>query len=112
MSHGERFVLGVDFDGVVADFYGGLRPISAEWLGEPLESLTPGVPYKLPEWNLDRVGGYDALHRFAVVQRDLFRTLAPIAGAPAALRRLSARDMRIRINYPLPVHQVPPRESP
>ena len=27
-----RFVLGVDLDGVCADFIGGLRPIAAEWL--------------------------------------------------------------------------------
>ena len=33
------FVFGVDLDGVVADFYGGLRPIAAEWLGVALESL-------------------------------------------------------------------------
>jgi hypothetical protein len=47
-----------------------------------------------------------------VTQRDLFRMLAPIAGTPAALRRLWARDIRIRINHPPPVHQVLPRESP
>jgi len=29
----KQFVLGVDLDGVVADFIGGLRPIAAEWLG-------------------------------------------------------------------------------
>jgi 5'(3')-deoxyribonucleotidase len=97
MDPSERFVLGVDLDGVVADFYSGLRPVAAEWLGEPLDSLTPDVSYNLPEWQLDRVGGYDALHRFAVTQRDLFRTLAPVPGAPAVLRRLSARDIRIRI---------------
>jgi hypothetical protein len=33
----DRFVLGVDLDGVVCDFYGGLRPIAAEWLGVYLE---------------------------------------------------------------------------
>src|SRR6185295_11657403 len=41
--------------------------------------------------------GYDALHRFAVTQRNLFRELKPIAGAPAALRRLSKAHIRIRI---------------
>ena len=96
MPH-RRFILGVDLDGVVADFYGGLRPVAAEWLGVPLDSLPSDVTYGLPEWNLDVAGGYEALHRFAVTQRDLFRTLAPVPGAPAALRRLSARDIRIRI---------------
>lgn len=91
------FVLGVDLDGVVADFYGGLRIIAAEWLGKPLESLPEKVSFGLNEWGLDEVGGYDALHRFAVVQRDLFRALKPVAGAPASLRRLPAKDIRIRI---------------
>ncbi|MGB8436720.1 MAG: hypothetical protein WCE38_20930 [Burkholderiales bacterium] len=93
----QRFVLAVDLDGVVADFMKGLRPIAAEWLGVPVETLTEEVTYGFPEWKLDRSGGYDALHRFAVKQRGLFKSLSPVAGAPAALRRLSARHIRIRI---------------
>ena len=92
-----RFVLGVDLDGVVADFYGRLRVIAAEFLGVPLNTLPEKVSYGLPEWNLDRAGGYEALHRFAVTQRNLFRELVPLPGGPAVLRRLSARDVRIRI---------------
>jgi 5'(3')-deoxyribonucleotidase len=93
-----RFVLGVDLDGVVADFYGGLRSIAAEWLDVPLESLPERVTYGLPEWGLNKApGGYEALHKFAVTQRELFLNLKPIPGAPAALRRLSARDVHIRI---------------
>jgi beta-phosphoglucomutase-like phosphatase (HAD superfamily) len=90
-------VLGVDLDGVVADFYAGVRPIAAEWLGVPIASLTPSPSYGLDEWNLSAAGTYEDLHRFAVTQRDLFRTLQPIAGAAATLRRLSARGLRIRI---------------
>lgn len=92
-----RFVLGVDLDGVVADFYGRLRVIAAEFLGVPLDTLTEQVRYGLPEWELDRAGGYEALHRFAVTQRNLFRELVPLPGAPAVIRRLSAKDVRIRI---------------
>jgi 5'(3')-deoxyribonucleotidase len=90
-------VLGVDLDGVCADFFGGLREIAAEWLEVPLESLTPDVSYGLQEWNLEPAGGYAALHRFAVTQRDLFAQLRPIHGASVVLRRLSNRDVRIRI---------------
>ncbi|MEE4361638.1 MAG: hypothetical protein V2I63_08960 [Pseudomonadales bacterium] len=97
MSADGRFVLGVDLDGVVADFAEGLRHIAAEWLGVPLDSLPTEVAYGFPEWGLDAFGGYEALHRFAVKERDLFQRLPPIAGAPAVLRRLSARDVRIRI---------------
>jgi 5'(3')-deoxyribonucleotidase len=93
-----RFVLGVDLDGVCADFYGGLKPVAAEWLGVELASLPDRVSWTLPEWGVDQApGGYDALHRFAVTQRELFRRLPPMPGAPQALRRLSAQDVRIRI---------------
>ena len=93
-----RFVLGVDLDGVCADFYGGLKPVAAEWLGVDVTSLPDRVSWTLPEWGVDQApGGYDALHRFAVTQRELFRRLPPMPGAPQALRRLSAQDVRIRI---------------
>ncbi len=93
-----RFVLGVDLDGVCADFFGGLRPLAAEWLGVRLEALSPDVSHGLSEWGIDDApGGYEALHRFAVTQRNLFRALRPMEGAPAILRVLSANDVRIRI---------------
>jgi 5'(3')-deoxyribonucleotidase len=98
MGSNRQFVLGVDLDGVVADFVRGLRPIAAEWLGVPEQSLTEEITYGFPEWDLERAGGYDALHRFAVKERELFARLPPIPGAPASLRRLSAlKDVRIRI---------------
>jgi len=92
------FVLGVDLDGTVADFYGGLRPIAAEWLGVDEASLPLDVSWDMPEWGLDQApGGYPDLHKFAVTQRGLFRALRPLPGAPMALRRLSKADVRIRI---------------
>jgi 5'(3')-deoxyribonucleotidase len=93
-----KFVFGVDLDGTCADFYEGLRPIAAEWLGVRTDSLTPDVSYSFREWGVDTApGGYSQLHRFAVTQRDLFRILKPIAEAPQALRTLSAEGVRIRI---------------
>lgn len=98
MADEKQFVLGVDLDGVVADFVNGLRPIAAEWLGVALSDLTDEVTYGFGEWGLEACGGYEALHRFAVKHRDLFRRLPPVPGAPPALRRISARrDVRIRI---------------
>jgi 5'(3')-deoxyribonucleotidase len=92
------FVFGVDLDGVVADFYGGLRPIAAEWLGVAVESLTPRVSWGLVEWGVEAAaGGYERLHRFAVTQRELFLKMPPMPGAPQALRRLSIEGVRIRI---------------
>lgn len=93
-----QFILGVDLDGVCADFYAGLRPIAAEWLGVEATTLPQRISWGLPEWGIDKApGGYEALHRFAVTQRDLFRILPPMPGAPVALRRLSAANVRIRI---------------
>ena len=97
MAESRRFVLGVDLDGVCADFYGGLRPIAAEWLGKKLDDLPEGVSYELPEWGLEPFGGYEQLHRFAVTERNFFETLQPIPGCPAALRNLSTQNIRIRI---------------
>jgi 5'(3')-deoxyribonucleotidase len=91
------FILGVDLDGVVGDFYGAMRKIAAEWVNKPLEALTPQVSFGLEEWGLNEFGGYEKLHRFAVTQRDLFRIMEPIRDAPAVLRKLSCRGIRIRI---------------
>ncbi len=97
-SASRHFVLGVDLDGVVADFARGLKPIAAEWLGVPDHTLTDEVSYGFSEWQLEGAGGYDALHRFAVKERELFRRLPPVPGAPAALRRLDTiAEIRIRI---------------
>jgi 5'(3')-deoxyribonucleotidase len=91
------FILGVDLDGVVGDFYRAMRQIAAEWLNKPVEELSPDVSYGLEEWGLAEYGGYDRLHRFAVTQRNLFRDMKPIKDAPSVLRKLSARGIRIRI---------------
>ena len=56
------------------------------------------VSWGLAEWGVDRApGGYEALHKFAVMQRELFLKLPPMARAPQTLRRLSKEGVRIRI---------------
>ena len=96
------FIFGVDLDGAVMDFYGGLRPIAATWLGRPVEELTERFTYGLKEWGLlDRAEGYDlsyeALHRHAINQHELFLSGTPIEGAAYQLRRLSRLGVHIRI---------------
>ena len=91
------FILGVDLDGVVGDFYGAMRGIAADWLDRSIDSLPTDVSFGLSEWGIDEYGGYEKLHRFAVTQRDLFREMRPIKDAPATLRKLSTRGIRIRI---------------
>lgn len=98
MTETGEFVLGVDLDGVCADFYGGLRPIAAEWLEVELGTLPLDVSYGLSEWGVPEApGGYEDLHRHAVTQRGLFRELRPIPGCAITLRRLSKAGVRIRI---------------
>lgn len=97
-----RFVLGLDLDGVCADFYGRMREITAEWRGVDIEGLSPNVSYGLPEWGVRPAlegdpGEYERIHRFAVTQRRLFETMNPIPGAPQSIRRLGSEGVRIRI---------------
>lgn len=90
------FVLGVDLDGVCANFYGRMREIAAEWLGKPISSLTEDVTWGLKEWGLQE-GEYEDLHHFAVTQRGLYETMQVIEGAPQSLRNLSKEGIYIRI---------------
>jgi 5'(3')-deoxyribonucleotidase len=91
-----RFVLGVDLDGVLGDYLSEIRRIAAEWSGDNL--LTPIVDYEFKKWGIDNwPGGYPALHKFAVTQRNMFSDMDPMMGAPQVLRELSAADVRIRI---------------
>ena len=45
-----QVVLGVDLDGVCADFYARMREVAAEWFECSVDSLTQDVSYGLPEW--------------------------------------------------------------
>jgi 5'(3')-deoxyribonucleotidase len=92
-----EIVIGVDLDGVCADFYARMREIASEWLEVGLETLTTDVSYGLGEWGIRDEDHYRQLHRFAVTQRDLFETCPAIRGAATTLRRLSDEGYRIRI---------------
>jgi 5'(3')-deoxyribonucleotidase len=92
----QKVVLGVDLDGVCADFYGRIREIGAEWFEKPISELTTDVSYGLPEWGCTG-DQYLSLHRFAVTERDLFGTVPMIEGARRILRQLSNEGYRIRI---------------
>jgi 5'(3')-deoxyribonucleotidase len=98
MTEPSNFVFGVDLDGVCADYYEGIRPIAAEWLGVDEIELKKNVTFDLKEWGIpEGPGAYPDFHKFAVTQRDLFKILMPIRDCPQALRRLSKAGIRIRI---------------
>ena len=90
-------ILGVDLDGVCADFYGRMREIAAEYFERDIEALTPSPSYGLEEWGVEGPTQYGSLHRFAVLQRDLFSSAPMIPGARKYLRQLSLEGARIRI---------------
>jgi len=97
MNNGKKIVLGVDLDGVCADFYGRMREIAAEWFECGVETLSSEVSYGLREWGIQSEEQYISLHRFAVTQRGLFETEKIIPGARKYLRKLSDEQFRIRI---------------
>ncbi|NTU68581.1 MAG: 5'-nucleotidase [Chlorobiaceae bacterium] len=97
MDERSDIVIGVDLDGVCADFYGRMRVVAAEWFERPIEELSTEVSYGLSEWGIADRSHYDSLHRFAVTQRALFSSMEMIPGARKYLRLLSDEGYRIRI---------------
>ncbi len=93
----DPLVLGVDLDGVVADFYGKMREMAAERLERPVGELPTEVSWGLPGWGIKGRDQYRSLHGWAVTQRALFKNEAMFPGARRVLRRLSDEDVRIRI---------------
>lgn len=93
------FVLGVDLDGVVADYETGMRQAMAEMTGKPQEAFGP-----LTDWNMANVDwGFTShddfldAHRRAVQDLRLFDTMPVIDGASEALWRLSDAGVWIRV---------------
>ncbi len=90
-------IVGVDLDGVCADFYARMREIAAEWFECHINDLPVEVSYGLSEWGITSHAQYESLHRFAVTQRDLFKSTPMIPGTRKYLRKLSNEGVRIRI---------------
>ena len=94
MSSG--FVLGVDLDGVCADYNLGFREIVAADRGVEPESLTMPTQWGFESWGLDE-GEYLRLHKLAVTEKRLLRHLPAVEGCADALWRLSDLGAWIRI---------------
>lgn len=94
-----EFTIGVDLDGVVADYESRLREIAAEILGEDPKRFPPARTWNLVEsgWPFQDETHYLEVHRQAVQEHGLFRRLTPIPGASEALWRMSDAGVRIRI---------------
>ena len=90
-----QFRLGVDLDGVVADYIAGLRETVAAARGGDPSELTLDVDWELTPWGLGP-GDYLAHHNRFVADGGYLR-LDPLPGAVEALHRLAAAGVLIRI---------------
>jgi 5'-nucleotidase len=90
-------VLGVDLDGVCADYEAALRSSVAARRGVAPESLPAQESTgHFAEWGLTAEGFREA-HRIAVTQDRIFRTMAPYPGVAEVLWRLSDAGVWIRV---------------
>ncbi|MGH9139308.1 MAG: 5' nucleotidase, NT5C type [Acidimicrobiales bacterium] len=97
MTAPAAFVLGVDLDGVCADYTAAFAAIVAAERGCAVGDLPAERGWDFDEWRLEEAGGFDRLHRFAVLDQRMFRTMPAIDGCAEALWRLSDAGVWIRI---------------
>lgn len=90
------FILGVDLDGVCGDYAGALRQVVASEKGVDLASLPTQASWDFLEWDL-APGEFEQMHRKAVLEHRIFRSMPPVTGAADALWRLSDAGVWIRI---------------
>jgi 5'-nucleotidase len=91
-----EFILGVDLDGVCADYTRALRDVLAARRDIDPERLPLDHSWDFVEWGLQR-DEFSLLHQAAVLEHRIFRTMPPVQGAADALWRLSDAGIWIRI---------------
>lgn len=92
----EPFVLGVDLDGVCADHTEAFRRVVAAARGVEPSTLGLQRSWDFTEWGIDR-HEFERLHRLAVLEHRMFRTMPVVPGAAEALWRLSDAGVWIRL---------------
>jgi 5'(3')-deoxyribonucleotidase len=93
----DTFVLGVDLDGVCGDYTSAFRTVVAAERGVDPDTLSADRSWDFHEWGVAELGGFDAVHRTAVLEHRMFREMPVMAGAADALWRLSDAGVWIRI---------------
>ena len=91
-----EFVLGVDLDGVCAEYTSAFRRIVARERNVDADSLTTEVSWDFAEWGLDRDSFLD-LHKTSVQDHRMFKNMPALDGVSDALWRLSDAGVWIRI---------------
>lgn len=94
-----EFVLGVDLDGVVANYEKKFKEVTALIKNVPLESIPPASSWSFVEsgWPFESEEDFLATHKEAVVEHNLFSSLEPMEEASDSLWELSDLGVRIRI---------------
>jgi 5'(3')-deoxyribonucleotidase len=90
------FILGVDLDGVCGDYTAAFRAVVAAERGVDLGQLAEQRSWDFAEWGLT-TEEFHALHRRAVLEHRMFRTMPVMPGASEALWRLSDAGVWIRL---------------
>jgi len=93
----DPIVLGVDLDGVCADYEGAFRASVARQLSRDTASLPPQtVMDAYSQWGLS-FDAFEQAHRRAVLEDRMFRHMQPLPGVSEALWELSDLGVWIRI---------------
>lgn len=92
----EPFVLGVDLDGVCADYTKAFRDFCAERLQRDPSTLPLERSWDFREWGFDQAA-FEELHKAAVTEARIMADLDVIDGAAESLWRLSDAGVWIRI---------------
>ncbi len=97
MAVNDTFVLGVDLDGVCADYEGAFRASVARQLDRDPDTLPPQtVLDAYSEWGL-AFEEFEQAHTRAVLEDRMFRRMEPLAGVSEGLWQLSDAGVWIRI---------------
>jgi 5'(3')-deoxyribonucleotidase len=90
------FIFGVDLDGVCGDYTAAFREVVAADRGIDPSELAEERSWDFAEWGLTPQD-FERLHRKAVLEDRMFRTMPALPGAAEALWRLSDAGVWIRI---------------
>jgi 5'-nucleotidase len=93
----DAFVLGVDLDGVCADYTGAFRGVVAAELGVDASTLGNQVSWDFIEWGITGREHFLELHHQGVIKHRMFASMQPIHGAAESLWRLSDAGVWIRV---------------
>lgn len=91
-----EFVVGVDLDGVCGDYTEAFRRVVAAERGLAPEALAEQRSWDFEEWGLS-TEDFHRMHRIAVLEHRMFRTMPVMDGAAEALWRLSDAGVWIRL---------------